>query len=165
GPMPVDEALARIERLYKPYHATLRRLLAETHVSFGFAVLVDCHSMPSTIRSGSERERPDFIIGDRYGTSCHPALSEACVQILTDLGHKVTRNRPYAGGFITEHYGRPARGLHAIQVEINRGLYMDEQRITPNARFAEIAAHLTEFARRLFALPDHIFRTPRAAAE
>ena len=111
--LPVEEALNRIEEIYKPYHSTLRRLLAQTHVTFGYAVLIDCHSMPSSVKCQTTDVRPDFILGDRYGTSCNSELTEYACSVLRDMGYSVSRNKPYAGGFITEHYGRPARGLHA----------------------------------------------------
>src|SRR5688572_25365129 len=149
GPLPVEEALGRIERIYRPYHDTLRHLLAQTHVAFGMAVLLDCHSMPSNIRGGPSRVRPDFVLGDRFGTSCMPELTDRATSILQELGYTVCRNKPYAGGFITEHYGRPARGLHALQIEINRGLYMDEQRLTPHRGFERLSSDLAAFAGEL----------------
>ncbi|MBL1405795.1 MAG: N-formylglutamate amidohydrolase, partial [Rhizobiales bacterium] len=104
-----EEGLNRIETLYKPYHAALRQLLAKSVNRFGHAVLIDCHSMPShntrLIRSNSQRV--DFVIGDRYGTSCSQELTHAAADFLRDLGYSVSINKPYAGGFITEHYGRP----------------------------------------------------------
>ena len=98
------------------------------HRDFGAAVLVDCHSMPSTAGQKDERPRPEFVLGDRYGTSCVGVVAETVEATLRGLGYSVSRNKPYAGGFITEHYGNPAAGLHAIQLEINRALYMDERR-------------------------------------
>jgi N-formylglutamate amidohydrolase len=154
GRLPVREALDRIERIYKPYHQTLRRLLARTHVGFGYAVLVDCHSMPSTIRTSDNGPRPDFILGDRYGTSCALALIDHATAVLRDMGYTVARNKPYAGGFITEHYGRPAKGLHALQIEINRSLYMDEARTDRTAGFAAFAADLRRFAGEMIAIAD-----------
>ena len=143
GPLPVEEALDRIERLYKPYHAALRKVLARLHVTHGFAVLVDCHSMPSVIRGVDARHRPDFVLGDRYGTSCNALLIETAADTLHTLGYTVARNKPYAGGFITEHYGRPAKGLHALQIEINRGLYMHEDTLTRSDGFASLATDLS----------------------
>lgn len=152
-PIPVEEALERIETIYKPYHAALRRVLAQTHVRFGAAVLVDCHSMPSVVRGQDPRSRSDFVIGDRYGTSAARALVEHAAEVLAGLGYTVSINKPYAGGFITEHYGRPAKGLHAIQIEVNRGLYMDERSFEPTAGFAALRADLAQFVRRLVAFP------------
>ncbi len=149
GRLPVADALARIEEIYKPYHACLRRLIARTHVGFGMAILVDCHSMPANIRITGSSQRPDFIIGDRYGTSAAAELSRVVVEILEGMGYSVSRNKPYAGGFITEHYGRPVRGLHALQIEINRGLYIDEGTLLKKPGFARLSADLQSFVRAL----------------
>ncbi|MGX1308372.1 N-formylglutamate amidohydrolase [Amorphus suaedae] len=148
-PLTVEEGLARIENLYKPYHAVLRARLATTLERFPFVVLVDCHSMPSTARGLEHRPRPDIIVGDRFGTSCSGALTEASVAILRDLGYRVVRNRPYAGGYITEHYGRPHSGIHTLQIEVNRGLYMDEQQFRRTVGFGALMQDLGAFAERL----------------
>ncbi|MEO0498237.1 MAG: N-formylglutamate amidohydrolase, partial [Pseudomonadota bacterium] len=100
--------------------------------------------------------RADFILGDRYGTSCAPELTDCAQACLRDMGYKVARNKPYAGGFITEHYGRPGRGLHAMQVEINRALYVDEQTLQPTEGFAPLRADLIKFMRTLIAICDEI---------
>ncbi|MDO9415197.1 N-formylglutamate amidohydrolase [Pararhizobium sp.] len=151
--LPVEQALGRIETIYKPYHDCLRKLIAKTHVRFGFAVLVDCHSMPGNIRGHGAANRSDFILGDRYGTSASADLSRAAVEILEEMGFSVSRNKPYAGGFITEHYGRPSRGLHALQIEINRGLYIDETTLKKKPQFDRLAADLGRF---LAALSKHV---------
>ena len=142
--MPVRDALRRVDALYRPYHDQLRGLLVKTHSLFGYGVLIDCHSMPANAQAGS-KNRPDFVIGDRYGTSASEDLSQLTIEILQDLGYTVSRNKPYAGGFITEHYGRPGRGLHALQIEINRGLYIDEETLAKTAGFATLQADLTRF--------------------
>jgi N-formylglutamate amidohydrolase len=152
GPLPVEEGLARIERIYRPYHDTLRRLLAQTHVGFGLAILIDCHSMPSNIRGGPARVRPDFVLGDRFGASCMPELTDCAADTLQRLGYTVCRNKPYAGGFITEHYGRPGRGLHALQIEVNRGLYMDEYRLEPHHGFALLWRIFVKLAESLLSI-------------
>ncbi|MGY3236095.1 N-formylglutamate amidohydrolase [Bradyrhizobium sp. USDA 4472] len=136
----VDDALARIETLYKPYHRALRRLINKVHQMFGTVVLVDCHSMPSVGVSRDEPRRPDIVIGDRYGTSCVPLLPDRIEETMTGLGYSIGRNKPYAGGFITEHYGNPASGLHAVQLELNRAIYMDERRRERGPRFAQVAS-------------------------
>ncbi|MTI06832.1 N-formylglutamate amidohydrolase [Roseibium denhamense] len=162
--LPVEAALNRIETIYKPYHSTLRRLLAQTHVTFGYSVLIDCHSMPSSVKCQTTDTRPDFVLGDRYGTSCGGALTEFASSILTRMGYSVSRNKPYAGGFITEHYGRPAGGLHALQIEINRGLYVNEttQELTPG--FGTLFHDLREFVQELTSMPDaSLFADPIAA--
>jgi N-formylglutamate deformylase len=162
----VNDALRRIESLYKPYHRALRRNFTKVHRDFGAAILIDCHSMPSTTGSGKdERPRADVVLGDRYGTSCVPAVSETIETTLRSFGYAVSRNKPYAGGFITEHYGNPAAGLHTIQLEINRGLYMDERRFERSSEFARVASHLEELAERIAAIPIEELRPYRAAAE
>ena len=126
--LSVDDALGRIEALYKPYHRALRRLINKAHQAFGTVILVDCHSMPSVGVSRDEPRRPDIVIGDRYGTSCAGLLPDVVEEIMSGLGYSIGRNKPYAGGFITEHYGNPASGLHTVQLELNRAIYMDERR-------------------------------------
>ena len=151
--LPVEAALERIETVYKPYHARLRQLVVRTHVAFGLAVLVDCHSMPGNIRVSGSGIRPDFIIGDRYGTSASGELSRVAMRLLEDMGFSVVRNKPYAGGFITEHYGRPAKGLHALQIEVNRGLYIDEATLVKRPDFAVMQTAISAF---LQDFSDHV---------
>jgi N-formylglutamate amidohydrolase len=162
--IPIDDALTRIESLYKPYHRALRKLFTRLHRDFGAAMLVDCHSMPSTAGHKDERPRPEFVLGDRYGTSCVGVVAETAEQTLRGMGYTVSRNKPYAGGFITEHYGNPASGLHAIQLEINRALYMDERRYQRTSGFDRLAADLVTLARRLGDIPLEELRPYRAAA-
>jgi N-formylglutamate deformylase len=163
--IPVDDALARIDGLYKPYHRALRRLVTRVHRDFGAAILVDCHSMPSIAGNRDERPRADVVIGDRYGTSCVAVVADTVEAALQEAGYSVSRNKPYAGGFITEHYGNPPAGLHAIQLEINRALYMDERRFEPIAAFSRLAGHLDTLADRLSAISLEELRPYRAAAE
>jgi N-formylglutamate amidohydrolase len=163
--IPVDDAIRRIEGLYKPYHRALRRLFTRLHRGFGTAVLVDCHSMPSAAGSKDERPRSDIVIGDRYGTSSAAAVIECAEETLRALGYSVSRNKPYAGGFITEHYGNPAAGLHALQLELNRALYMDERRFERSASFARMAGDLETLAERIAAIPLQELQPYRAAAE
>jgi N-formylglutamate amidohydrolase len=165
GRLPLAEAISRIEHVYKPYHDTLKRLLTRTHARFGYAVLIDCHSMPASIRIGDSGLRPDFIIGDRFGVSATRALTETAISLLASMGYTVAHNKPYAGGFITEHYGRPARGLHALQIEINRGLYMNEHTLVRSAGFDALADDLARFSAELMAMPDHNFVDLPLAAE
>jgi N-formylglutamate amidohydrolase len=163
--LSVDEALSRIETLYKPYHRALRRLIARVHQSFGTAVLVDCHSMPSIGVSRDEPRRPDIVIGDRYGTSCAPVLPDIVEDTMTRLGYSVGRNKPYAGGFITEHYGNPASGLHVVQLELNRAVYMDERRREKGPRFAQVATDFAVLADVLANMPLGDLGPFQAAAE
>jgi N-formylglutamate amidohydrolase len=152
-PLTIEEALARIEGVYMPYHRTLRGLVARAYDAFGTATLIDCHSMPSSVRGVGTRFRPDFVLGDRHGASCSPELTSYVQQFLAGRGYTVCCNKPYAGGFITEHYGRPARNLHALQIEINRGLYLDEIRLTRTAGFEELQRDLTSLVEELTLLP------------
>lgn len=165
GRLPLAEAVARIETVYKPFHDTLKRLLTRTHAAFGFAVLIDCHSMPASIRVGDNGARPDFIIGDRFGASASGLLTDAAIGMLVAMGYSVAHNKPYAGGFITEHYGRPARHLHALQIEVNRGLYMNERTLQKSAGFDALADDLARFCADLMALPDPYFMDLPQAAE
>jgi len=144
GRVSVDEALRRIEWLYKPYHRTLRQLVNRTASLFGHAVLIDCHSMPSTSVSRDDGLKADIVLGDRYGTSCVGVLTDLVDVTLRAKGYSVTRNKPYAGGFITEHYGEPALGRHALQIEINRALYMDERTITKRPGFETLLRDLAQ---------------------
>lgn len=153
--LPVEEAMDRVDYIYKPYHAALRRLIARTHVQFGMAILIDCHSMPGNIRVSGSGIRPDFIIGDRYGTSASASLSRTALRLLDGMGFNALRNKPYAGGFITEHYGRPGRGLHALQIEVNRSLYIDEVTLKKKASFSALVISIHTFLR---ALCDHVAR-------
>ncbi|MBN8920718.1 MAG: N-formylglutamate amidohydrolase [Rhizobiales bacterium] len=163
--LPVAEAIRRIEGLYKPYHRALRRLMTRVHRDYGAAVLVDCHSMPSSTVGREDRPRADIIVGDRYGTSCVSAVSDVIEQAFRALGYSVCRNKPYAGGFITEHYGNPVAGLHAVQVELNRGLYMNERTYERTAGFAQIARDLEYVTDWLGEVSLDDLRPYRAAAE
>ena len=158
----VDEALRRIEGLYKPYHRALRRLFMRLQRDFGAAILVDCHSMPSSTGGRDERPRADLVLGDRYGTSCVGRRRRDDRAMLRGFGYSVSRNKPYAGGFITEHYGNPTTGLHAIQLEINRALYMDERRYERSASFARLAGEFEVLADRLADIPLEELRPYRA---
>jgi len=163
--LEVDDALLRIETLYKPYHRALRRLINQAHQRFGAAILIDCHSMPSIGISREEPRRPDIVVGDRYGTSCATVLTETVEATFGGLGYSLGRNKPYAGGFITEHYGNPASGLHAVQIELNRAIYMDERRRERTARFGQIAADFAVLADALAELPIGDLGPFQAAAE
>jgi N-formylglutamate amidohydrolase len=163
--LPVEEGLRRIDTLYKPYHRALRRLLQTTQRRFGIAVLVDCHSMPSNQTTREDTPRADIVLGDRYGTSAAPAFIDAAERVLRQRGYSVARNKPYAGGFITEHYGNPAGRCHALQIEVSRGLYMDESRIERSAGLAMVAVDLLAVARALSREALDFTATGRLAAE
>lgn len=149
APLAYAEAERRIRQLYMPFHEALRGLLEEAYGMFGWALLVDCHSMPSVGGPADDdrgADRPDIVLGDRYGTSCAGEIIEEAERLLKKLGYSVVRNNPYAGGFNTEHYGRPHNGLHALQIEINRALYMDEARFEHGPGFEKLRADMAAFA-------------------
>lgn len=163
--LPVSEALHRIETCYRPYHAALRQLIERTLSSFSTCVLVDAHSMPS---AGLEREIAggcDIVLGDRYGTSAASAVMDIAEHAFRASGFSVARNRPYAGGFITEHYGDPCQSIHALQIEINRGLYMDEATLEPQSGFGAIQASITQTMATCFAAWADTLILRRDAAE
>ena len=153
-PLSYSEAEARIQRYYFPYHQALRRLADEAHGRFGCAIVIDCHSMPSA-RSG--KEGADIIIGNRYQSSASEELSRQAAQILTEMGYCVRFNRPYSGGFITKAHGVPARGFHALQIELNRALYMDEARMEKSAGFATLTQKMRRFIEALVNLSPSFY--------
>lgn len=163
-PLSLVAALERINRLYTPYHATLRSLLEESQQAFGLAVLIDCHSMPSNPIADHGGGRPDFVLGDRYGTSCSGELTRVAAERLKAQGYAVALNKPYAGGYITEHYGRPQAGRHALQVEINRSLYMNETSFDKSPGFERLKRDLEQMVRALMTIVPGL-TIPRAAAE
>lgn len=151
GKLDFAQAESWISQLYRPYHNALGALLDETAALFnGRVLLIDCHSMPA-IGGPMDRDpgkrRVDFILGDAHGASCSRAVIDWVDTYLTGLGYSVGRNDPFAGGFITRHYGKPATGRHTLQIEVNRRLYMDEDRIARNSNFARLAADLARFVR------------------
>jgi len=146
--LTLEDARMRIEGIYHPYHAALQNLLSEAISVFGVALLIDCHSMPRLTRS-HDRAAPDIVLGDRYGTTCAPALVDLAETIFTSAGLRVARNRPYAGGFCTRTYGRPQHGVHALQVEISRHLYMNEVTLVRHEGFESIRLLIERF---IFAL-------------
>jgi N-formylglutamate amidohydrolase len=152
--LPLAEGELRLRCLHRPYHEALEGLVETTRARFGICVLVDCHSMPSqaVAAPGTRGRMPDMILGDRYGASCAPALTDHADRLLTGLGFVVTRNTPYAGGYTAEHYGRPQSGVHALQIEINRALYLDEDRLEkrPEA-FSRLKLRLDGFLAELLA--------------
>ena len=164
APLPVAEAHQRIEHLYKPYHKSLLGLLNGIHRRLGAALLVDCHSMPSVTRD-RQAGRPDVILGDRFGMSCAPEIVDVAERAFASMGYSVIRNRPYAGGFITQRYGLPARGFHALQIEINRALYMDELALTKSTGFKGLKRDLGAFAAKLVEASNALLLAPRYAAE
>ena len=165
GRLDPAEAEMRIASCYHPYHAALSGLIDETCARFGFAVLIDCHSMPGAITHPESGDAPDMIIGDRFGQSASPVLTGSIIALLRARGYAVSLNRPYAGGFITEHYGRPAENVHAVQIEISRRLYMDEARFELHRGYGRLRADLASVMGDLMSLPERHFTTMPLAAE
>lgn len=154
--LPAREAEFRIQNFYRPYHLQLSRLVETTHALFGVAIVVDCHSMPSAAAS------PDIVIGDRLGLSAFSDVTSAAERAFTGAGFSVARNAPYAGGHTIHLYGRPGDNAHALQIEINRGLYLDEEQIERGSRFAQVRHTIGE-ALRAFLSFDAL-ENPVAAA-
>jgi N-formylglutamate amidohydrolase len=166
--LTLEDARMRIEGIYIPYHATLQRLLTDAAQTYGVAVLIDAHSMPRISRTG-DRLAPDIVLGDRYGTTCGTGLIDLAEMVFAGAGLRVARNRPYAGGFIARTYGRPQHGIHALQVEISRHLYMNEVTLDKNEGFnamrqliERLALTLIGYDLALLNGPQHL---PAKAAE
>ncbi len=152
GRITLGEAQARISGYWVPYHERVQSLLAEAMARCGQAVLIDCHSMPheaieSYAQSG--RPKPDVVLGDRFGAAASPEVVERIEAALTAEGLRVGRNAPFAGAYIAQAYGRPARRQHVVQLEIDRALYMDEASIEPNAGFEDLRQLLTRAMKRI----------------
>lgn len=150
--LALTDAERRIASVHQPYHALLQNLVAETKELFGCAVLVDCHSMPSNSRGA---HAPDVVLGDRFGASCHPSVTALAEATLRKLGYRVARNTPFAGGHTTQTYGRPAAHVHALQVEINRALYIDERTLERTNGYTRVRADMTRLAEALSAATLH----------
>jgi N-formylglutamate amidohydrolase len=142
GKLSFAEAKGRIDSLYRPYHAALGRLIEETAAEFGSCLIVDCHSMPSGASGGAGRESADIVLGDCHGAACAPQIVEAARHYLARRGFAVALNAPYAGGFTTGHYGRPRQKCHALQIEINRAIYMDEHSYCRRPGFADLSEEM-----------------------
>ena len=165
GKMTLSDAQERIDTYYTPYHETLHGLLRETRDRFGYAILFDCHSMPHDALAGSTMvngARPEIVLGDRFGASCERWVMDAATELFDAAGFRVVRNAPFAGGFITQSYGKPSAGIHALQIEIDRSLYMDEVSITKCAKFGTVQRQIGDIVRQLAAIGE---RTTRIAAE
>jgi len=147
GKLLPQEAQTRLAQLYRPYHTALMALVEDTMARFGSAIVVDCHSMPSAMTA------PDIVLGDRYGASAPPALTGWAESAFAGAGFSVVRNSPYAGGYTTALYGRGAAGCHALQIEINRSLYLDEESMARRPAFDAVQKRLNEALAKLTAIP------------
>ena len=151
--MPISDAHRRIRQWWRPYHETLQRLLDESREAFGSALLIDCHSMPhEAIEPSGRGRRPDIVLGDRFGAAASGDRVEEIEAIFEQAGFRVARNAPFAGAYIVQAYGRPSHGQHAVQVEIDRSLYMDEAAVEPHSGFDELRSRLSGVAARIGAM-------------
>jgi N-formylglutamate amidohydrolase len=143
------EAEYRVRSCWQPYHDTLSALIGATCAVFGGCILLDCHSMPAPVGVVRARGGADVVLGDAHGTACAPRITRLVEQVLRELGYSVRRNDPYAGGYVTRTYGRPREGVHALQIEVARALYMNEARIERSPRFRSVQRDLTLLIERL----------------
>jgi N-formylglutamate amidohydrolase len=164
-PLDVNEALRRINRLYFPYHAALRSIIDKTLKSQRQAILIDCHSMPSANHANFKKNPPDFVLGNLFDKSCDYELTHMVRSELQAMGYKVCINKPYAGGYITKEYGNPQNGVHVLQIEINRHLYLDERSLKKTPGFEKLRDNLRKLTQKLIEeLPD-LSCVSRLAAE
>lgn len=153
GKLRLSDVQGRIERCHRPYHNALIEHLAVARQMFGVALLIDCHSMPSSPNRFAGRSA-DIVIGDCYGSSASGMMSDAVFALFRRSGFRVARNAPFAGGYITQRYGQPEQGIHAIQIEINRGLYLDQRRVERSERFDEFRKELRPIVAELCEIPQ-----------
>ena len=155
GKIPQAEAERRLRLFWRPYHAKLAEIMAVQRARHGRVILLDMHSMPRDAVSMSNQHsalRPDIVLGDRFGASAHSAITDQVAEIFQQAGLRVARNSPFAGAYITQAHGVPSLGQHAIQIEIDRGLYLDETRVAPNASFSAFCGVMDDVVRKLAAL-------------
>lgn len=159
GKLSLAEARERIRSIHTPYHKALEELLLRARERFGMALLFDCHSMPSEALRAAPRimgRTPEVVLGDRFGAAAGRAFIAETKAAFERAGFVVARNAPFAGGYITQRYGRPSHGLHAIQIEIDRGLYLDQARIVENAAFHEVRARLAGVIEELIGFANSV---------
>ncbi|KIC41813.1 N-formylglutamate amidohydrolase [Ruegeria sp. ANG-S4] len=155
GKLTMDEARLRIDNYWRPYHTRLKSLLAESYDKFGQAILIDCHSMPHeavSIAGRGQSKHPEIVLGDRFGASASGVIVDQIESAFASAGLNVARNAPFAGAYVTQTYGRPGRYQHAIQIEIDRSLYMDEERIQPNDNFEAFCGILNKVVAEIAAI-------------
>jgi len=164
GKISMVEAQARLQDVWYPYHQRLQVLLDATRTKFGHVVLIDCHSMPHEAANPGLRSKtsPEIVVGDRFGAAADLKVTDCVQAAFTDAGFRVSRNMPFAGAYISQHYGKPKRGQHVIQIEIDRSLYLDEASIEPLPSFADFQTRLHTVIEKIVALEA---RRGRIAAE
>lgn len=156
GKITQDEARHRIDAYWRPYHSQLATLLADAHMAFGCSVLLDCHSMPheAIAMTGARGRHAEIVLGDRFGSSASTGFVDILEGVFEGLGFRVARNAPFAGAYITQAYGKPDQNRHAIQIEIDRALYLDEDRVEPTTNFDAIRNLMTEAVAQFCAQMD-----------
>ena len=167
-PLRFEEARWRIETLHRPYHKALKGLIEATERRFGGCLVIDCHSMPSGVsggvssdggpQAGKNGNGVDVVLGDCFGTACAAVVTDTAQRAFEAMGFTVIRNKPYAGGFTTRHYGRPEQGIHALQIEINRALYMDEERVRRGAGLPGLTRRMGGLMRELAGIDPAILK-------
>ncbi len=159
-----SEVRQRIEACHIPYHRSLQNLIDDSLAQYGACLLVDCHSMPSiAVPGNSSQVHADIVLGDCHGSSCGSGITQLAEDTLRGLGLRVARNKPYAGGYTTRHYARPHAGIHTLQIEINRSLYMNEQTLTKNAGFDRLADQMRHLTGKLASISPDMLAPPLAA--
>jgi len=154
GKMKLAEAEARLKTCYFPYHTALRGLIEAQRQRFGTCFLIDVHSMPrAALAGGLLNKRAEIVLGDRYGTAADHWVTDAVAAFFSDAGFQVARNAPFAGGYITRHYGAPSKGVHVVQIEIDRSLYMNESRVELHRDFADIRARISDVLTQVASIP------------
>jgi N-formylglutamate amidohydrolase len=149
------EAARRIATVWRPYHQALQTLIDDGRRAFGESILIDCHSMPHeaiAVHARPGRPTPDVVLGDRFGATAAPAVTDAIEAAFADAGFTVARNNPFAGAYVTQAYGRPSSGQHVVQVEIDRALYLDEATVRPAPQFTRLQVRLAPVIARIAAL-------------
>jgi len=154
--LSLEEGLERIRSYYWPYHEALRSLVERTKEQFGYCILVDCHSMPSNSKPTRGPHSAAFVLGDCHGTTCAPIVTQTVERVLNAKDYVVVRNTPYAGGFVTRHYGKPQAQVHCLQIEINRHIYMDESRIERRPSLQSLAQDMRDVVAALGALDPEL---------
>lgn len=164
-PLETSEIFERLKQVYDPYHQAIQAAISRALEHNEYCLLIDCHSMPGGQSKLERRSRPDIVLGDRHGRSCAPALSATLERYFSDYGYTVARNRPYAGGFITSHYSAPELGIHTLQIELSRPVYMDEHQIKAHDGFFVLQKHLRQVLAALADIPSTFFAPTAQLAE
>lgn len=164
-PLLFSDARERIEQFYFPYHKALEAELCRIEKQFGYAVLIDCHSMPGNLKYFEGKQQPDIILGDCHGRSCAPELLEYLTELFREKGYFVAHNQPYSGGYITNHYGAPMQNRHVLQIEINRDLYLNEHLMEPHSGFLKLHTDIMAVCADLVSLPEVYLLAGQNAAE